>query len=220
MGKKERICEICGRSSKNGEVHFYNKFNQTLCGKHAAQKYRGKLLNISHYDINEYIIHDNYAEIILRDKNYNETAKAVIDIEDVDKCKQYKWFLSNVNRRYDSYVVAKDKKTRKNIFLHRYLMSYEGKLQVDHLDRNTLNNKKSNLRIVSVSENNSNRNFKNTTVYEGSYLARLTRDRIKYYFGSFKTEEEANNILNEARKTYLDNKELFHQKYKKFKVGT
>ena len=215
-----RQCEICGRLSTEYQVNWFNKYQKTLCGKHAAQMHRlNRILNETHYDNNDYIYHDKTAEIILKDKNYNIIAKAIIDIEDVEKCKKYKWFLSNVNKRNNSYVIAKNRQTRKQIYLHRYVIGYEGSLQVDHLDHNTLNNTKENLKISTVSENNSNRRFSNITFCNGLYLARLNRDYIKYYFGSFKTKEEAFLVLEEARKTYKQDKNLFHEKYQKYKVG-
>jgi hypothetical protein len=42
---------------------------------------------------------------------------------------------------------------RKKIYLHRFLISAPKGLEVDHINQNKLDNKKSNLRIVTRSEN-------------------------------------------------------------------
>lgn len=45
--------------------------------------------------MNDFIFYKDYAEIILYDKHGNEKARTKIDLDDVDKVKDYKWHLSN-----------------------------------------------------------------------------------------------------------------------------
>ncbi len=51
----------------------------------------GKTLTRTMKDKNEYVLYQDYAEIILYDKNKNEKARVVIDLDDIEKCKEYKW---------------------------------------------------------------------------------------------------------------------------------
>lgn len=44
---------------------------------------------------NEYVLHENYAEIIIRDKFYNEMCRAKIDIEDIENVKDIRWYLGS-----------------------------------------------------------------------------------------------------------------------------
>ena len=67
------------------------------CGKHYAQiQKHGKILAKTRFDKNEIVIYDDYAEIILYDKKGNEKARALIDIEDVDKVKNIRWGFSQI----------------------------------------------------------------------------------------------------------------------------
>lgn len=74
-------------------------------------------------------------------------------------------------------------------------------LQIDHIDRNPLNNNIENLRIATQSQNqiNSRKPKNNTTGYKGvlatpsgKFQARLGFNGKKLYLGLFDTAEEAN----------------------------
>ena len=123
------------------------------CNKHYIQirKY-GKIKERTIYDPNEIIIHTDYAEIILYDKDCEEIAKAIIDLDDIEKCKKLKWHLGKNN-----YVLSSE-----GYLLHRYILNiHEEEYDVntnsiDHIDTNPLNNRKNNLYICSHKENMSN----------------------------------------------------------------
>ena len=66
------------------------------------------------YDRNEIILHEKYAEIILRDKYQNIVGKTIIDIEDVDKVKDLKWHIKT--SRNTNYAVYNDK--GHSVFIH------------------------------------------------------------------------------------------------------
>lgn len=65
----------------------------------------------------------------------------------------------------------------------------------DHIDRNKLNNRRDNLRIVSVAENARNKDFSNCQYYAkhvgGKFQAQYSYNRKTIYIGLFKTPEEA-----------------------------
>ena len=90
--------------------------------------------------INKYYECEDCYEIEITNTN-NIKISTYIDKEDYEKVKQYKWGLSELNR----------------IYLHQFLIGEIDKEKViDHIDRNPLNNCKSNLRIVSHSINSTN----------------------------------------------------------------
>jgi hypothetical protein len=92
----------------------------------------------------------------LLNKNKEITGYALVSKEDYELLNQYKW-----HKRYDGYVCGtiNNKKWR----LHRYIIieilknNINYKNQIDHINRDKLNNKRDNLRIVSNSENSRNK---------------------------------------------------------------
>jgi len=117
-----------------------------------------------------------------------------LDDEDFEKCKKYKWYLSS------GYAISK--KNKKTIYIHRFILDAPDSLQVDHKDRDKMNNQKSNLRLCTSSQNLMNKYTPNgKSKYKGVHLennrfrARIElRDngkRKSYHLGYFLTEAEA-----------------------------
>lgn len=108
-----------------------------------------------------------YEEIILDDRTYvigsvsstGSTYKFVIDRDDYDKVSEYSWHLTSGN--YMSTTIMHDDK-RKSLYLHNFIMgrdAFQGKGQtesIDHINRNGLDNRKENLRLITQSEQNIN----------------------------------------------------------------
>lgn len=183
-------CEICGASDHDCKIRKIH--GMWLCSKHITQLYRhGDFLKKTIYDPNEYIVYDDYAEIILMDKYQNEVGRALIDIEDIEKCKQYKWHLrKSLNT---NYVIATLDKTKK-VHLHRLILNYDGRNDVDHINHNGLDNRKQNLRIVSHSDNARNQHGMRKgikLVGSGRYQALITVGGHGEYLGTFDTYEDA-----------------------------
>lgn len=113
----------------------------------------------------------------------------LIDDEDWERVSKHKWSVSTGGGREKPYFrmhfyVGKERKT---LQLHRFLLGCvpnDGK-QVDHIDGNTFNNRKENLRLCNTHENNRNRGKpkNNTTGYKGVYVSDgddRWRARVKY----------------------------------------
>lgn len=77
------------------------------------------------------------------DKNCNFVNSALIDVEDVEKCRPYKWHIRKSNST--EYAIT-SLEGNKKIHLHRFVLDYDGELEVDHKNRNGLDNRKENLR--------------------------------------------------------------------------
>ena len=107
----------------------------------------GKILNKTRMELNDYILYDTHAEIILYDDNNLEKARAIIDLEDVDKCKYYRWGCNG--GKYSITIVDK-----KVLQLQNFILDYKGK--IDHKNRNPLDNRKNNLRYATHQENTRN----------------------------------------------------------------
>ena len=179
----KNICKYCGKTE--GIIKKYN-----LCEKHYQQyKKHGKCFRTI-YDPNEIIRYEKYAEIVLYEKKvnnigeYTEKCRMIIDLDDVEKIKNLKFRYS------EGYALTKigDKTS---VRLHRMILKVEDSEIIDHINRNTLDNRKENLRNSSLKSNNK-------SGYIGVYFD-TSRDRWcgdifynnKKIFKRFKNKEDA-----------------------------
>lgn len=182
-------CDICGVSDNIKRIRTIKGMN--LCPKHITQLYRhSKFLDKTIYDNNEYIKHDDYFEIIIRDKSCEEVGRAIIDAEDYDICAQHKWHIKK--SKNTNYAISHI--NGKKVFLHRFVLDYYGNKDVDHINRNGMDNRKSNLRITSHSDNIRNQSETRKgikKVKSGKYQATITKNYKCIYLGTFDTYESA-----------------------------
>lgn len=91
---------------------------------------------------------------------------ALVDDEDYEELSKYTWCLS---KTHDNFR-AKTKIAGKQVLMHRLIMRVtDPKVQVDHINRDSLDNRKENLRLCNNSQNNINREktSRNKTGYKG-----------------------------------------------------
>ena len=89
-----------------------------------------------------------------------------------------------------------------------FIDGYDDNFQVDHVDHDKTNNKVSNLRYATQSQNNTNRRGYGRSKYKGvsfsekkqRWEVRIANSKIKKRFGSYETEIEAAKIYNEKLK--------------------
>lgn len=111
---------------------------------------------------NEYTVLDENTTIVyVKDKSGNIKCQFYIDTEDLPKVRQVK-----CREDKGRIIFSTEKSTRGQRQLSRYLLGVEddydlsdrkNSLVVDHIDHNPYNNKKNNLRIVTVKVNSNNR---------------------------------------------------------------
>ena len=192
--------KICKVERCNNKVH-----GKGYCNKHYIQFKRYGEIRRTLKDPNEIVLHDDYAEIILYDMNSNEKARALIDLDDVHKVKEYKWCL-------DGYGYVRGGKEKK-IQLHRFVMNCPDDMVVDHINLNPLDNRKMNLRICTKQQNEMNRPLRNnnTSGITGVSLHKQTnkwRAYIEYnqkyiHLGLFDTKEDAVKAREQAEIKYF-----------------
>lgn len=133
--------------------------------------------------------------------------KVFIDDEDYELFNTYSWYVSKHIR--DKYVKHCTK--NETIRLHRFILGIKkgDKRQVDHINGNTLDNRKENLRICTNSQNQMNRGknkknnlYKGVTKAHGKYQAVIIENKKRHYLGLFETPEMAHNAYCEASKKY------------------
>lgn len=143
-------------------------------------------------------VHDNYVELQFCGK-CDETF--LVSTENVNNILQNKWYKSKSGYPM-AYIGSKVK-------LHRYLFNDYANLEnyvIDHINRNKLDNRLSNLRICTKAENSYNRtiskNSKNK--YKGvrynkksnTWSAFATKDKKEYKLEGFITENDAADGYN------------------------
>lgn len=98
---------------------------------------------------------------------------ALVDDDDFAFLSQWKWCSDSKGYAFRSEKRSETGRLkRKGIYLHRVVMgSPEGK-QIDHINGDILDNRKSNLRVASHSENMRNRKLQknNSTGYKGVWF--------------------------------------------------
>jgi len=156
-------------------------------------------------------------EMIVNSPKYGEF-KVLIDDEDFEKYSKIRWRARNnhgSNMFYiASYVYVEGTKKRKNIELGRYLLDAQKGEIIDHINRDTLDNRKCNLRICSTAENNRNtikRKDGLTSNYKGvywkkemkKYCAQINFNRKKIFIGYYDNEDQAAIAYNIAAVKYF-----------------
>lgn len=118
---------------------------------------------------------------------------ALVDDEDFKELIMFRWCRSGSGHAHRNKGQGQG-----HITMHRQIMGNPpAGFQVDHVDRNKLNNQKHNLRFVTRSENTQNRNAKNDTGYKGvfvsrnKWVARVFYNGVDYGLGTFNSKEEA-----------------------------
>lgn len=146
----------------------------------------------------------------IRRKNGTLAARVRIDIADIDLVTRHQWRLSSEGYAVRSETVDGKKQT---LYLHREVTQPPDGMVVDHRNRDRLDCRRENLRVVTHSENNSNTAPRSSTGFKGVYYHRVSgkylaqlcnRGRVRH-LGLFASAEAAAQAwLREARQVRND----------------
>ena len=146
IDRPTRICKVDGCE----QPHSSNGY----CSKHSMQVlYYGKVFDRTRHDLNEFRFESNICYMTLYDKYNNLKAEALIDLEDYEKVKDYKWGMNTYGYVFRSRVDFENRE----MYLSRFILSPKVKdTIIDYINRNPLDNRKVNLRKATRSQNSIN----------------------------------------------------------------
>ena len=139
--------------------------------------------------------------------HFEDGAIMLIDYADYPMVKQHRWWL---DKGSGYFATSQDGKT---LFLRRMLMPDREGLVCDHINRDKLDNRRSNLRYATSKENSRNRSMpkNNTSGYIGvswhiqnkKYIAQVKTDGRTHNLGYFDTAEAAARARDKAALFYF-----------------
>jgi hypothetical protein len=131
----------------------------------------------------------------------------LIDDEDLEFLKSFDWRLGK-----NGYALT-------TIYMHRLLMKTPRHLYTDHKNRNKLDNRKTNLRNVTPSQNSRNRarpkfgykagkpltsQFRGVSKKGDKWRATICMNKKRIHLGCFDTEQKASHIYEAATQKLLE----------------
>lgn len=127
---------------------------------------------------------------------------AKIDDSDFEWLSSRKWYISTGGHGY-LYAGSSASHTKRTDLMHRIIMNAPHGMEVDHINHDTLDNQRHNLRLCTHNENAYN-NLRKTKSYSGykgvilckdnrklKWLSRIMFNRKGIFLGRFSTPEEA-----------------------------
>lgn len=218
----ELRCCLCGEL----KMGSYN--GKPYCRKHYIQLTRHGKITATIYDKNEWIDCGDYYECVLKNKNSEEVGRTKIDKEDYDKLKEYKLYMRTASGK--CYSLFSERGSSKKYMVHRFLTGLSNEKYtidqvVDHINGDSLDNRRSNLRICTQHENSKNSRKKNKIVgikliksYNGTsvqkWQAQICSNYKNIHIGYYNTPEEAALARLKKEKEicgeYGPNKDLYY----------
>lgn len=172
--------------------------------------------------LNKYEINGDKVTIFIRYKG--EQFETIIDLIDLTRAKEFptRWRAVRSPNAPGYYAVGSVSKKQslelggqRTFQLHRWIMNTPKHLHVDHINHDTLNNRRENLREVTVAQNAQNRvgpmrNNKSSKVLgvtwhkrDRYWQAKIVLNKKPMYLGSFKNKLDAELAVKKARKEFM-----------------
>lgn len=130
----------------------------------------------------------------------NQGNEALVDVIDLPRLLNYRWRICTKKNGQVTGVRTAcylGPYTYKTVFMHRMIIEAPEGMEIDHINRNPLDNRRSNLRVCTRSQNQQNRRPKRGFKYKGvfkdrgKYRAAMAVNKVRFWTKSFDTEEEA-----------------------------
>lgn len=145
--------------------------------------------------------------------------QALVDDEDLSRLQKFTWSYTKQPGSLTGYAQTWDSDRKRMLRMHRVVLGLMTKAtcrdHIDHVNRNGLDNRKSNLRLATPSQNHANEGLRstNTSGFKGVtfdrsrnlWMAKITFRAKTVNLGRFRTPEEAHDAyMAKARELFGD----------------
>ena len=123
--------------------------------------------------------------------------KYKVDEKDISLVTQYTWW-----RKPNGYIYTQiGGALKKTLYMHRLVMDAKKGQEVDHINRDPSDNRRSNLRFATRSQQNMNKNgVRGIDRFKNKWRARIKINRKEIHLGIFNTYEEAVEVRKQKEK--------------------
>lgn len=194
---------FCAKISIGGKMKYLGTY-KTI--EEAQQVFEKTKSDIIYPELPLLKNYNNECIIDIFNKNKEKLCETIIDKDTYYDLVKNKWSLDG-----GGYVQGKI--NGKMVSLSRYIMNYYGNDIIDHINNNKLDNRKSNLRIITRKQNAMNRTSRknSTSKYLGvcfdkksnKWISYITINKKTIKLGRFNDESEAAKVRNEATIKYF-----------------
>jgi hypothetical protein len=204
-------CSVCNSKQY---ISYSRDYGNYLCASHLAQFRRcGKIINKeitkNKVWINSYNYLKYYTELIIKNKQTDKEYIVKIDKEDVEKLSKAQWGIQTGCSGNKKGVYVRSATLG---IIHRCVMGYPKELVVDHINHDTFDNRKQNLRICTNQQNcmNSSLHSINTSGCSGvsfikngnKWWARIGLNGERITLGYFTDKQDAIQARKNAEEEY------------------
>jgi len=217
---ENKVCKVCGKVCNDSHGSFNGI--TSMCRKHYDQfKKYGRTLDTNPrtvWDPNEIRVMGNYAEI----DTYTNTGEVLntfkLDIEDTPLLQGHKWRTVFKGKRKVPYLVTGHAGSQGTgmLYFHRLVLGNPSE-EVDHINRDSTDDRKVNLRISYRQQQLVNTRLRadNTQGVKGIYFiqrdqryrAEIQKGKVHVFSPMYKTKEEAAYMRLSLEKIFYSKEE-------------
>lgn len=169
---------------------------------------------LQRWTLEECQVDDMTARLPLTNLGREVVAHTLIDVDDWPTVSQHRWHAHNAQAGRLYAARSNGTGSPRRVYLHRLLMDAAAGQEVDHINHNTLDNRRRNLRLgnralnaqnLSVQRGKTHSKYRGVTrdIRTGAWIAQVWQDGRNHYLGRFPSEEMAASVASDYRREHM-----------------